>query len=960
MKSIILFILMAFTGLSVVKSQAPIGIPQVTSFRGLDYGAGDQNWGIAQDKNGVLFFANNEGLLTFNGMYWKLYPFPNKTIVRSVKIDQTGRIFVGAQDEIGYYLPNKNGVLMYHSLKPLIPKSNRQFADVWNIEIIGNAVYFRTMTKIFRLINDKINVYDTSLSWFFIGEANKEVFVHEINIGIKTWKDGKWIIRCNDPRITNSAVTAILPYSRDTLLVTTLENGLFLLVGDKLIKKKTTLDKIFYNDRINRAIQINPNLYALGTTSMGLLIVDRNGVLQQQFSHADGLSNNNIRSILLDHHRNLWIGLDNGISFIAFSSAIKHIYPDKNKQIASYASRIFEGKLYIGTSNGLFSASVDLNKSDISTSKANFLEVTNTKGQTWGLTEINNHLLLAKEDGAFDVKGNEAKVLYKDLGTWLYKPMGGGALTEQVITGTYTGLQMLDYKNGEFVNNRSFSSLNEPLRFVVVDKKINCIWASHPYRGIFKMDLSVDGQSIIKTSLLTEKDGLPLALYNYIFALKDKIVAATAEGIYEYDVKKKKFYVSPYFRPIFKKMPLQCLVQDKEGKLWFASDKKIGVVDFKRKSGGQNFSIVEFPELKRNIVSGFENIYPYDDNNIFIGANMGLLHLDYKKYAANMYKPNVILGRVQIIGATDSVLFGGYLTKEKKQKGDLAKLPHKFNSLHFEFGSTLFEQKENIEFSYYLKGFEDTWSAWNSKSEKDYTNLGAGSYIFYVKARNNLGNESIPASYPFTIRPAWYESNVAYMIYFIMFVFLLYLLIKYQEKQHRKVQDRLRQKHQLELERNEQQITKLQKKQLEVEVEFKNKELATTTMHLVQRGKLLSKIGDELLPMVKQTTSQDTADDLKKVIRLLNEAKKLDNDWDQFAIHFDHVHANFLSNLKDRYPNLSPGDLKLCAYLKLNLSSKEIAQLLNITPRAVEVSRYRLRKKLSLTSDVNLFDFLLK
>lgn len=99
-------------------------------------------------------------------MYWKLYPFPNKTIVRSVKIDQTGKIFVGAQDEIGYYLPNKNGVLMYHSLKPLIPKSDRQFADVWNIEIIGNAVYFRTMTKIFRLINDKINVYDTSLSWF--------------------------------------------------------------------------------------------------------------------------------------------------------------------------------------------------------------------------------------------------------------------------------------------------------------------------------------------------------------------------------------------------------------------------------------------------------------------------------------------------------------------------------------------------------------------------------------------------------------------------------------------------------------------------------------------------------------------------------------------------------------------------------------------------------------------------
>ena len=142
-------------------------------------------------------------------------------------------------------------------------------------------------------------------------------------------------------------------------------------------------------------------------------------------------------------------------------------------------------------------------------------------------------------------------------------------------------------------------------------------------------------------------------------------------------------------------------------------------------------------------------------------------------------------------------------------------------------------------------------------------------------------------------------------------------------------------------------------------MEFKNKELATTTMHLVQRGKLLSKIGDELLPLVQQTTSKESANDLKKVIRLLNEAKRLDNDWDQFAVHFDQVHANFLSNLKVKYPNLSPSDLKLCAYFKLNLSSKEIAQLLNITSRAVEVSRYRLRKKLNLTPEINLFDFLL-
>jgi ligand-binding sensor domain-containing protein/DNA-binding CsgD family transcriptional regulator len=960
MRFVFLVILLFLVPISFTKAQDPIGLPKVTSYRGIDYGAGTQNWGISQDNNGILYFANNEGLLTYNGAYWKLYPFPNKTIVRSVKVDKSGRVYVGAQDEIGYYYPNQNGVLTYKSLKDLIPKADRQFADVWNIVTIRNEVYFRTVTKIFRLKNNKIDVYRTPLSWVYMGLANNEVVAQEINIGLKILKDDKWVVKCNDPRIINSAITSSIPYRGDTVLLTTLKEGIFLLAGEKLIKKNTPQDKIFYNDRINGAIQINDNLYALGTTSSALLIVNKKGVLERQFSYAEGLLNNNIRSIFIDKHQNLWLGLDDGIAFIAFNSALKHIYPDKNKQIPSYASRIFNQKLYVGTSNGLFSAPINLNQTDISNSKSKFTEVNNTKGQTWGLAEINKHLLLATEDGAFDIKENIARQLYSGLGTWLFKPIGNDLTKQKVITGTYTGLQLLDFKNEDNVGNSNFSSLNEPLRFVVVDKKNNCIWASHPYRGIFKMDLSKDQQKIIQTTLLTQKDGLPLTLYNYVFELKDKVVAATANGIYEYDSKKKKFFASSFFRPIFKKMPIQCLVYDNDDKLWFVSDKKVGVVDLKRKNKTQSFTIVQLPELTLKILAGFENIYPYNDNNIFIGANKGLIHLDYKKYAANIYKPNVLLGQIRIFGKKDSILFGGYFSNDKKQEKYTTKLPNEFNSLHFEYASTLFEQRENIEYSYQLKGYDDEWSAWNAKSEKDYTNLAHGNYTFIVKARNNLGNESTPISYSFTIAPAWYRSNLAYVFYFIGFIFMLYLLIKFQEREHLKEQDKLRQNHQLEIERNEQQITKLQKKQLEADVEFKNKELATTTMHLVQRGKLLSKIGDELLPLVQQTTSKDTANDLKKVIRLLNEAKKLDNDWDQFAVHFDHVHTNFLSNLKEKYPNLSPSDLKLCAYLKLNLSSKEIAQLLNITPRAVEVSRYRLRKKLGLKPETNLFDFLFK
>jgi len=131
-------------------------------------------------------------------------------------------------------------------------------------------------------------------------------------------------------------------------------------------------------------------------------------------------------------------------------------------------------------------------------------------------------------------------------------------------------------------------------------------------------------------------------------------------------------------------------------------------------------------------------------------------------------------------------------------------------------------------------------------------------------------------------------------------------------------------------------------------------------MHLVQRGKLLSKIKDELLPLIKSDKEEKNAEQFKKVLKLINEAEKSDDDWQQFSVHFDQIHSNFLSKLKEKFPDLSPNDLKLCAYLKMNLSSKEMAQLMSITIRAVEVSRYRLRKKLHLSSDTNLFDYLIQ
>jgi DNA-binding CsgD family transcriptional regulator len=176
---------------------------------------------------------------------------------------------------------------------------------------------------------------------------------------------------------------------------------------------------------------------------------------------------------------------------------------------------------------------------------------------------------------------------------------------------------------------------------------------------------------------------------------------------------------------------------------------------------------------------------------------------------------------------------------------------------------------------------------------------------------------------------------------------------------HEEEQKQLQYLHQLEMEKNEKEIVKLRNEKLEAEIQHKNNELASVAMHLVQKGELLGKVKDQMVKLKNAPGTEKDADDFKKIIRVISEEDKIDKQWQQFAKHFDTVHSDFLTILKSKYPNLSANELKLSAYLRMNLSTKEIAQLMNISVRGVEISRYRLRKKLEIPTEMNLFNFLL-
>lgn len=945
-----------------INGQNTIGIPQIINFNKNDFRAGTQTWDIDQDIKGRMYFANNEGLLTYDGTFWKLHPLPNKTIMRSIAIDKNGIIYAGGQGEMGYFVPNERGFLKYISLTPLLPAKERSFADIWEIEIIGESVFFRASDRmIMELRNKAISFHPPISGWQFMKKMGTILYAQDKKNGLYIYKNNAWRLAANNQLLSGSIVSGMIQTGKESSLILTYDRKSLTLRGDSLFNNSGfELPASDFN--FSKVTEINKGEFIAATTTDGCLVMKNDGKFVQKISRKEGLQNNNVISVFLDRDKNLWAGLNNGISFIAYNSAIKYITPNKENEAAGFSTKIFNNKLFIGSSDGCYFAELSPQNTDLSFLRSNFSLVGNSSGQVWRLEEVNQHLLMGHNNGCFDIIGNQAKLISRDAG-WTFLPASPVPPAQNILTGTYSGLKMLTFNNGQFSDKGNLEGLYESLRFLTADSEGN-IWASHPYRGIYKISISADRKKYI-TRLFTEKDGLPSTLDNHVYKIKNRVIFGTNAGAYEFDAPTSRFIPSNFLQPIIGKNEVRYMNEDGQGNIWFCSGKKIGVIDFAE--GNSNPKPFYFSEITGQILSGFENIYAFDKSNIFIGSEKGVIHLNYEKYKANKLTLNMMLGNVRAIGKTDSTIFGGYFNdgsateKTNKIIPSIA-LVSNFDAFHFEYSSPSFGVQKNIEYSYMLDGYEKNWSNWSNKTEKEYTNLSAGSYVFHVKAHDNLGNESDEVKYNFSIQSPWYKSIWAYIFYLIVIALGIRKYGAWQKKKllrqksiYEKKQRQMSVEHQLEMEQNEKEIIRLKNEKLEAEIMLKTKELVDTSMQLVERSDALSKVKEELQKLYKNTNENH---DIKKTIHLLNDIEKNSASWEKFAVHFDEINNNFLKNLKSHFPKLTNTDLKVCAYLQLNLASKEIAQLMNITVRGVEISRYRLRKKLGLNTDQSIAEFL--
>jgi DNA-binding CsgD family transcriptional regulator len=913
----------------------------ITNFTPDEYKAGIQNIDFAQNRDMNLFVANNLGVLSFNGNEWDIHAYKTGKKQRSLAFDESSnRLYVGSQGDFGYFEHDWKYVTLINK----IPSDAPDFDEVWDVYIQNSNIYFCTFQGIYVYDGQDISVIrrDDGFNRSFV-EGNR--LFTQSSKGELFEIEGSKIANPIRQMKRNQIVAGILAKDEGHLIFYNsghIEYSTNYAVSDTF----SGLAMALKGNYVNHILQLSDTRLVVSTQRAGLFLFDLQSEVIENVTTRDGLQTNACLRSFQDYTGNLWVGMQNGIALIDINSPLKLI--DKNINLQGSGYEAFETRegTYYTTSNGIYFQ-------DKNAGESIFLE--GTEGPAYGMQMIDNKLYAGHHTGLFLLENEKAKRCAFTDGLWGVKRLVSNP--DYAVGGTYSGLYLFKINGKEELEGvQRINGFGESSRFFEEDRK-GRIWVCQYYKGLYQLQFR---DSLTEVIVLKNPGSFNLDVGEHIILSRvdEELYLATDKGIHKIDQNSDTIIPDDLFAGVIGNEWVYLLEQDNHKNVHIFTGERVG---FFKQVSAKNYAYIPSSlfQLRQTFNNDLLTVSKNVGNGVFYNANEGFIHYRPDKEERLTIEKKPLVSKIYSV-AEESILYARLPFQNRPDTVALIKVIQGTKVLKFHVESFTFKDVKNRQFRYFLKGFDDDFGDWSNATFKEYTNLTEGNYQFFVQTSNHLGETvtSIPVS--IDVVPPFYKSNFARVLYIALFFALLFLAYRLQRQYYRGKQVRAEHMRQKELAEKQMELNKLKEEKIESDLRHVHNLLAASTMNLVVKNEFMENIKEEIKEIKLNGQVKDVQMALEGIVKEIDTTLKVQDDWKQFEYHFDRVHGDFLTRLTNEFLDLTPGEQKLCAFLRLKMDTKEIANLMSISLRGVEVARYRLRKKLGLDKHQNLSKFILE
>jgi serine phosphatase RsbU (regulator of sigma subunit) len=732
-----------------------------------------ENFAIVQDKRGVMYFGNSNGVLEYDGTNWRFVEVKIGAYVHSLAIDSAGTVYAGSQDEFGYFTANDKGQIVYQSLSENLSEVDRvQITEIRYTYATNQFVFFQSKNNVFvyDIKNKDIQNIKTSNSFHTSYVVDNVFYVRERSVGLKKYVDGKLQLLPGTDFFRTEACFGIAssPFHKEGLLLFTQFDGILEWHNNKLVEVKNSKENLT-DIRTFGVKQLSDGNYALKTFDRGVFIVNRTGQIVNVLNRSTGLRSNDVKAMFEDRDQNLWLGLGNGISKVNYYSPLSFFNERSGIEGDIQNAIRFDGIIYVASSYGLFLQ--DTAKESLNEFRQDF----SMRFQVWSFEAVNDRLYIGTSEGVY-LRTPEGR--YQQLTS---------LNTNAIYFDTDRNVFVTSGNSGVYLWSEDFRllwkeelGLNTSLGILKNPKNGN-IWIGTSGSGALR--LIPNGENSVLDRYTYEGDGLCEGQITRPLILNDSLIFGCKFGPLKFldedymrelskDILSEEELNDPLFiRGYFDSYPLYdslfseeiLLIEEQEDRTWYVAEHKLGYyLKAEKKFVNKPFWGINYGRINSLLLE--------DDGTLWIGCADGLIR--FKKNDRKNYDSK-FTSLIRNISSGNDTIFNGTYTEALKDQKRVFSFDN--NNFVFHYSCPYFEDEHTPRFSTILVGYDTTWSKYESKTDRTFTNLAEGEYTFKVRAKNIYDQISDVAEFTFTIQPPWYRTGWAYLLYTIAMILLVYI-----------------------------------------------------------------------------------------------------------------------------------------------------------------------------------------